>query len=350
MNQAGPIRVLIVDDSSTCRSLLSGLCEAEPGLRVVGEAQHGHEAMPQAALLRPQVVVMDIEMPHLDGISAARAIMARTPTSILVVTAAHEVHDLELALRVNRAGGLRVITKPIGPASPGFREQSRRFVLLVKALAGVHPIRRPETPVPGVPADRGLLRHRPVRPQVVGVAASTGGPAALQRFLAALPPEFDVPMLVVQHTSEGSAQSLVGWLSAGTPRPVKLAVDEERLTAGTVYVAPGGQHLRVVPAGRARLSNEDPVAGYRPSATVLFSSMAQAYGARAAGVVLTGMGCDGLDGARALRAAGAVVLAQDLESSAVYGMPGAVTQAGLAMRTGPVQQLATWLASPMEGA
>lgn len=281
----------------------------------------------------------------MDGIEATRRIMRETPTPILVVTSHYE-HDVALSLRAVQAGALSVAAKPAGPGAPGHRETAQHLVRLVTALADVLPVRRFSTAGgagsgPVLPHVGSLAQVPPaVQPRVVGVAASTGGPAAVYRLLELLPARLDAPVLVVQHIADGFTPGLTRWLGSATALPVKQAVHGEALVGGTVYVAPDGCHLRVGPTGRVALSSSPPVGGFRPSASVLLSSLAASYGPRAAGVVLTGMGSDGLEGARALRSAGASVLTQDAESSAVFGMPRAVAEAGLATSVGTVDQLA----------
>ncbi|MEX2289596.1 MAG: chemotaxis-specific protein-glutamate methyltransferase CheB [Mycobacteriales bacterium] len=353
MNAAAPpVRVFLADDSRTSRELMRQLCADDPRLVVVGEAGDGRQAVEQVAALRPSIVVMDIEMPHLDGIEATRQIMMRFPTPILVVTAHHDAHDVALSLRAVQAGALSLAPKPAGPGSPTFLQDSQRFVRLVRLLAGVHPVRRyldvsgaeapASQPVPVPVPEAGVRPAVPLR--AVGVAASTGGPAALYRLLELLPTRLSVPVLVVQHIADGFAPGLRSWLGGATSLPVTLAEQDEPLVRGRIYVAPDRCHLQVGRAGRVVLSDTPPIAGFRPSASVLFSSLAAAYGAGAAGVVLTGMGSDGLEGARALRQVGAPVLAQDAESSVVFGMPRAVAEAGLATSVGTIQQLAETLA------
>lgn len=351
MTARAPIRVLLVDDSRTSRALLRRLCEDDPRLTVVGEAGDGRTAVEQVAALRPSIVVMDIEMPVLDGIEATREIMAHTPTPILVVTAHYDAKDVALSLRAVRAGALSILHKPGGPGSPTFRQDADRFLRLVRLLAAVKPVRRylpntaAATPLAPPRETTGGPRVGPL--QAVGVAASTGGPAALFRLLELLPAQLSVPLLVVQHIADGFAPGLAEWLGTATSLRVRLAEHGEQLAPGTIYVAPDRRHLRASCGDRVALSTQPPVGGFRPSATVLFSSLAEVYGAAAAGVVLTGMGSDGLEGTRALRAAGAPVLAQDADSSVVFGMPRAVIEAGLATSVGTIEQLARTLAQAL---
>jgi two-component system chemotaxis response regulator CheB len=338
-----PVRVLLVDDSRTARALMRRLCEDDERLSVVGEAGDGREAVELVAALRPSIVVMDIEMPVLDGIAATRQIMAEAPTPILIVTAHYDAEDVALSLRAVQAGALSILHKPGGPGSPTFASDAQRFVRMVRVLADVRPVRRHLTGHPPPAALPAGAEPAPPALRAVGVAASTGGPAALYQLLQLLPARTEVPVLVVQHIANGFAPGLALWLGSATALPVRLAEQGEPLLPATVYVAPDGRHLTVSRHSRVELTDDPPVAGFRPSASVLFTSLAEAYGAEAAAVVLTGMGADGLAGARALRRTGGRVLAQDADSSVVFGMPRAVVEAGLATSVGSVPQLALTL-------
>lgn len=332
---SGPLRVLVVDDSPTVRSMLADLLEADPALTVVGVASDGAAAVDQTVRLRPDVVVMDILMPGTDGYAATRRIMVDVPTPVVLVTAAVDPRSTEVGLQAMQAGALAVLPKPggDGPAAVAFAAR-------IRALADVQVIRRyqrmassPKSPTVELTSSRTL----PIA--IAAVASSTGGPAALQRMLQLLPPDLAVPIVVVQHIVEGFTAGLVSWLDQIGDVRVRLAAHGHTLEAGVVHVAPDGAHLEVTRTGRAWLVDDPPVGGFRPSATRLFTSAAAAYGSRAAAVVLTGMGGDGLEGVRAVHAAGGLVLAQDEATSVVFGMPGVVVGAGLAHEVGPVDQL-----------
>ena len=334
-------RVLVVDDSTTARTLLVEVLRADHGVEVVGEATNGRQAVELVGRLRPSILVMDVEMPVMDGFEATKRIMVEAPTPIIIVTARHDPRDVEVSLRALRMGALTVQPKPAGPGSDRFHADAARLVTLVKALADVKVVRRRWMPEPTAPAPTrvplGPGREASVR--AVGVAASTGGPAALYRFLELLPGDLAAPLLVVQHIAEGFVAGLATWLGAGTALPVKVATDGEPLRDGVVYLAPDDRHLEVGRAHTVQLSAGPAVGGFRPSASALFASLAAAHGPAAAGVVLTGMGSDGLEGIRALQAAGGLVLAQDEHTSAVFGMPRAVVSEGLAQVVGPIEQL-----------
>lgn len=332
-NGSGRIRVLVADDSTTARRLLVELCQRDPAIEVVGEAADGEQAVALARRLRPSLVIMDIHMPVLDGLEATKQIMREAPTPIIVVTAGTAPADVEAGLSAVRQGALTVLGKPVGPASAGFDDSARHLVEMVKALSQVKVIRhRYREPVRAPAAG--------ARVDLVAVAASTGGPPALCEFLQALPADLPVPIIVVQHLVAGFLPGLIRWMRAEVPFGVCEAVPGQRLEPGTVYIARDGGHVEVDARLRVRESLADPVSGFRPSATVLFRSMARALGPAGVAVVLTGMGDDGLEGARAVRVAGGRVLAQDEKTSVVHGMPGVVVKAGLADVVGPVSELA----------
>src|SRR5262249_9151280 len=235
------IRVLVVEASPTTRGLLTAALGRDDSLRVVGEAGDGRQAIELTGRLRPDVVTMDIDLPRLDGLAATREIMATTPTPIVIVSGMGR-SQTTLALDALRAGALAVLPKPPGPGAPGFESGMAELVETVKALAHVKVVRhwRPVAPRPARPA---APADRAARLGVVAMAASTGGPVAVQTILAGLPANLGLPLLLVQHISPGFAAGLAAWLGAATGLRVKLAEDGEPLVAGTVYLAPDDRHL-----------------------------------------------------------------------------------------------------------
>lgn len=336
-----PMRVLVVDDSPTARAVLVALCDADPALVVVDAVADGATGAARTAELRPDVVIMDVFMPDPDGFTSTRRIMVDTPTPVILVTAGADPRSREIGLRALEAGALAVLRKPLGGGA-----EAVAFVAKVRALAEVKVIRRYERRSPAaaaVPSPPSPRARR--RPEVVAVAASTGGPAALQRMLAALPADLGLPVVVVQHIVEGFTSGLAAWLDRAGPLPVVLAEDGAQLRPGVVQIGPDAAHVEVTRTGRIRLDDGPAVGGFRPSATRLFASVAAAFGPRGIAVVLTGMGIDGLDGIRAMRAAGGLVLAQDEATSVVFGMPGAVVREELAHQVAPVEELAATLSA-----
>lgn len=326
------IRVLVADDSATFRAILRTVLGTAPDLEVVGEAKDGEEAVARTLALRPDVVTMDVRMPRAGGIEAIRRIMALAPTPVVVVSAEVSGDAQRLSFEALRAGALEVLPKPRRSGAGSFEQQAEAIRAAVRAVAGTDlSLRRPRR------ARAPPIAGRPGRAEVVGIAASTGGPAALATLLGALPAEYRLPILVVQHIAPGFEEGFVRWLQGEVRLPVRLA-DEGLPVAPGVLVARGGRHL--APAGgRVRLDDGAPVRGFRPSGTVLFLALAAEYGAGAAGLVLTGMGDDGAAGLRAVRDAGGFTAAQGPESSVVHGMPGAALAAGAARYSVELEEL-----------
>lgn len=321
------IRVMVVEDSPTARALMVEILQSDPDINVVAEATHGGEAVELSSKLRPDLITMDIHMPIMDGFTATKHIMARSPTPIIIVSSSTSGPDVEHSLNAIQAGALMVLPKPDNPASARFDYRRNELLTMAKAMASVKVVRRWTTAPPPPPQARVKPAAGNVR--IVAIAASTGGPAALHRIFTSLPRDFRVPIVVVQHITAGFIGGLADWLRASCPLDVTVGEHGEELKAGHVYLAPDTRHLGVTSTGRVAISDEAPRNGFRPSGDYLFQSVAAAYGSSVAGVVLTGMGSDGVDGLRAVKAAGGHVLAQDEASSIVYGMPKEAVAAGV---------------------
>lgn len=325
------VRVLVAEDAAVTREYLVQLLEEDPGLRVVGTAADGLAAVEQAARLEPDVILMDVHMPRLNGFEATRLIMERTPTPIVIVTARYDSDDAALTFETLNAGALAVVEKPPGPEHPLQPGARRKLVETLKLMAEVKVVRRwPRRPRP-VPPLHPPAVARALR--LVAIGASTGGPAALAEILSQLPGDLPVPILVVQHIAAGFTRGLVDWLGQSTSLAVKIAEAGEHIRAGTVYFAPEKNQMGVSADGRIRLTSEPSEDGFCPAVSHLFASVAVSYGAVALGVLLSGMGRDGAAGLLALRRAGGVTLAQSEDTSVVFGMPAE------AARLGAVQQL-----------
>ncbi len=339
-----PITVLVVDDSGVSRELLARVLTSEPGITVVGYACNGEEALALAAEKNPDVVTMDVHMPGLDGFETTRRIMESQPRPIVIVSANFTRDDVPKMLRALEAGAVAAVEKPPGPGSPAHARLAREFIDTVRAMADVRVIRRwprgrsgaqrHECP-PAPPA------HGPLRLVVVG--ASTGGPPALQRMLAGLPKPCPVPIVIVQHISAGFIEGLADWLTASTGLPTRLAQHGELAPAGTALLAPDGLQTAVSREGRIICQPAPAEHGLRPAVSFLFRATAQNFGARAAGVLLTGMGRDGAEELKLMRDAGAVTLAQDQGSSIIHGMPGEAIRLGAATHIGSPERLAAVL-------
>lgn len=309
------IRVVIAEDSDAMRSTLQTLIGQDARIEVVGLARDGVEAVAMAKALRPDVMTMDAVMPHIDGVQATEQIMAESPVRILIVSSYVDSRQVDLSFRAIAAGALEVVPKP--SSSPDqLRPWAQRICNAIVLMAEVPIVRRQR---------RASVREVKRTVDAMGLVASTGGPPALAHILGALPAELTVPLFVAQHLAEGFADGLVRWLAGRCQIKVIAAVDGTRPRAGHAYLPPDGCHLEVRDGVVRTPRTPDR---HVPSGNRLLASLAASYGARAAGIVMTGMGDDGVDGLLSIRAAGGLTFAQSPESCVVYGMPHAAIAAG----------------------
>lgn len=336
------VRVLLVDDSPTYRVLLSSLLADDPRLEVIEVVDDGAQAVQAAQRLRPDVIVMDIHLPVMGGFAATRLIMESAPTRIVMVTATAIPNEVAQSFEALESGALTVLAKPPGPGHPDFEAMQQELVDTVALMAEVPVVRRWPA-VRTQPAASAAKVSHAGRIDVIAVGASTGGPLALQDLLTALPMSGMPPIVIVQHISHGFADGLVQWLSRVSGYDIKVAAHADRLRQGMACVAPDGAHLEVTGDGHVVLNPGLPVNGFRPAVGVLFTSAAREYGARAAGLLLTGMGRDGAQELLAMRRAGALTMAQDKDSAVVNGMPGEAVRIGAAMHVLSPQDMAATL-------
>lgn len=318
--ESSVVRVLVVDDSASCRALLVELINREPGLQVVGVAADGEDAVKQAHRLLPDVIAMDIHLPKLDGFAATREIMETCPTRVVMVTASLVPQEVAASFHALECGALTVMGKPCGPGHPLFAQASRELVRTLKLMAGVQVVKRWSAARSLVAAQpQPAHSHRRVR--MIAIGASTGGPIVLQSILSRLRPNLAAPILIVQHISMGFTEGLAQWLAKATGYTVQVATHGELAQPAVAYIAPDARHMTIQSDGCIRLNGGPPEHGLRPSVSCLFRSVAQAYGPHSVGVLLTGMGCDGAKELKLMRQAGALTIAQDQASAAIFGMP-----------------------------
>ncbi len=344
------IRVLVVDDSALMRRVICGLLEEDPDLQVIGTANDGMDAIQKVQDLKPDVVTMDIEMPKLDGLQALGFLMAEHPTPCVMLSA-YTPRGADITLRALDYGATDFVQKPSGSISLNLERVKEELIAKIKVAAGVDLKRLPFLArTESVTAGLSELLGRPTmasapqhRDRVIAIACSTGGPRALAEVLPRLPKGLAMPVLVVQHMSAGFTKSLANRLDRESQIRVKEAEANETLEPGIAYLAPGDWHMQVVAQGDAAkiaLNQSPPLLGVRPCADLLFASVAELYGNKALGVILTGMGRDGVKGLKLMKAQGAVVLAQDEASSVVWGMPRAAHNAGIVDALLPLELIA----------
>ncbi len=333
------IRVLVVDDSSFVRKALLRIFDEDPGIEVVGAARSGKEAIEKVMLLTPDVITLDVIMPGMDGLDTLRLIMESRPTPVLMLSQFTR-QGADLTLKALELGAMDFVDKS-STGMMDFFDLAREITSKIKSIAGSRPLR--------LGASAMALRAIETRGLVdaVAVGASTGGPMALQMLLPKFPEGISFAVLVVQHMPHGFTGPLARRLDALCAVRVKEAEEGDIVKPGIVFIAPAGLHMTVrnIPGHgdgvrRIRLGIEPVSAVHRPSVDVLFSSVAKAFGGRSIGVILTGMGTDGAAGMRQMKEEGAVTLAQDEATSAIFGMPRAAVETGAADNALPITSMA----------
>lgn len=330
----GDIRVVIADDSQMARELLREILSRDPEIRVVGEAKNGQEAVAMVHALRPDVITMDINMPVMDGLSATEELMHTRGLPILVVS---DRSDAQTAYHALEAGALELIPKP--STSEADAEHFTRRVRLLAGVTVITRLRRRSLPSPVILPAVDSRRDSRAFQRVVAITCSTGGPQALLQLLCPLPVNFPAPILIVQHISDGFINGMAQWLNSLCAMPVTVAIEGERLCAGHIYLSPSVRDLSITSNHHVRLLAREEGAVYRPSGDVMFKSVAAVYGADTIGVILTGMGRDGVNGMRMIYQAGGTTLSQDEASSVIYGMNQEAIKAGVIQHVLPLEQL-----------
>jgi two-component system, chemotaxis family, protein-glutamate methylesterase/glutaminase len=330
------IRVLVVDDSAFVRKAIERMLRTADDIEVVGFAADGEEGLARARELRPDVVTLDVKMPRLGGLETLERLMAEQPVPVLLMSTLTQ-DGAEVTLRGLELGAMDFVDKSaVQPMT--MLSLAEELVAKVRALGGARARARPR-PAPA----RGHGAETAPPAECVAIAASTGGPTALQAVVSGLPAGFSAVVLVVQHIPRGFTKSLAERLDARSAIPVREARDGERVAPGAILVAPAGVHTRLLRrrGGVEVVLDEEPRDTlHRPSADVLMASVAETYGPLSVGVVLTGMGSDGTEGLRAIRDKGGLTLAESEETSVIFGMPKAAIEAGVVHRVVPLDRVA----------
>lgn len=322
------IRVVLVDDSQSVRAVLKRFFSRTPDIQVVGEAEDGAQALQAVLDHQPQIVLMDLQMPVMDGYSAIEQIMSFRPTPIVVLSSRATRNQMQTAFEAMRRGAVEVLPKP--EDTPSWQLLAESLPEVVRAISEAQsqrPKRRRRAAGPEAPVVESVTQEL----RWVAIGASTGGPAAIRELLVEVPAGAPAGFAIVQHIASGFELGFADWLNKELPFDVRLARDGEVLKKGAVRLAPGGSHLRLEAGGVLRLDTSSPPRrGHRPSVDELFFSCAESCPREVAGVLMTGMGSDGVDGLLALRKAGGLTLAQDEASSIIFGMPRVALERGAA--------------------
>ena len=354
-----PIKVMVVDDSVVVRKIVTDVLSEDPGIEVVGTAVNGKVALSKVELLKPDLITMDIEMPEMNGIEAVRAIRATRNRVPIIMFSTLTERGATATLDALAGGANDYVTKPanVGSVAQSMESVREQLIPRIKALTGrpVTPPRSAAAAPPPPPPRPAAPRTGPHKlPAVLVIGSSTGGPEALARVLPALPASLPVPVLLAQHMPPVFTRQFAQRLDRLSALRVVEAVDGTPLVPGTVHLAPGDHHLVVRANGRGAFTtslNQNPPENFcRPSVEPLFRSAVAAYDGAVLGVVLTGMGADGRNGCGEIHNAGGTVVVQDQSTSVVWGMPGAVAQAGHADEILPLDRIAEAIQRHLAGA
>lgn len=344
----GKIKVLVVDDSALMRQFISDILKSDPRINVAGTARDGKDALVQVKTLKPDIVTMDIEMPNMDGLKALEEIMKTNPLPVVMVSSATR-EGAEVTLKALSLGCVDYIAKPAGTISLNIKDIGQEIIDKVIAASSARVRTKSGTfgmTSRTLPQSMDFRRMSPPvntgRRDIVAIASSTGGPMALSDIIPKLPKKFPVPIVITQHMPKEFTPSFAKRLNDSSQVEVLEGFDGLSLKPGRVVIAPGGSHLIVKRRGGQAicgLSDAPPVLSVKPAANIMFMSVADEYGGNVLGVILTGMGRDGTDGAIALHRKGAYILAESQKTCVVYGMPKSAVDAGIVDEVLPLNEI-----------
>ncbi|MGD1857506.1 MAG: chemotaxis-specific protein-glutamate methyltransferase CheB [Leptolyngbyaceae cyanobacterium] len=338
------IRVLVVEDSPVALAILKKILNSSPEIEIVGTAKTGLEGLALIPDVQPDVICTDFFMPHMNGLEFTSQVMLDYAIPILVVSASvQEEEDTHRIFQLLEAGAVDILPKPKAGLDAENMRLKRSLINKIKVLSGVKVFKKKPLKSAHHQSNSSGRAVSAIqlssRPKMLVVGSSTGGPLALQSLLTAFPKDFPLPIICVQHISLGFLQGLIDWLNDYCHLPIQIATAGERPEPGKIYFPPERQHLEISHQGRFVHSQLPPVDGHCPSVTTLFESVAQLYGRRTIGVLLTGMGRDGADGMKAIADVGGLTIAQDEATSVVFGMPKEAIELGAAQKVLPIQSI-----------
>jgi two-component system, chemotaxis family, protein-glutamate methylesterase/glutaminase len=343
-----PIRVLIVEDSAIFQTVLKNIFSTSPEIEVVGTASNGIEGLALIPQLNPDVICTDFHMPKMDGLEFTKQVMVQYPRPILVISISVQTEQRHRIFELLEAGAVDIFPKPRSSADPDSQINHLRLINKIKILAGVKVIRK-RTPQASLKASlksdfspqtiQSTSLNATSRIKIVAIGTSTGGPQALQTIFARLPANFSVPIVCVQHISHGFLDGLIQWLSLTSVLPIEIARSGVTPQPGKIYFPPEKKHLELDHKGQFFCSDSPPIGGHRPAVDVTFKSVAQIYGRKAIAVLLTGMGKDGAAGMQMVQQAGGLTIAQDQETSVIFGMPSEAIELGAVKHILPLSEI-----------
>lgn len=330
------IKVLVVEDSTVMQELLVHILSGEDDLEIIGRVKNGYEAIEFIKKSIPDVITMDVNMPIMNGLVATRRIMETTPIPIIIVSDAINPGDVNATFKALEAGAVSIANKPKAYGSKFYFIYAKELCQKVRLMSEIKLVRRipyvknfqsaEEIVQSAAQFNKGKAAANTnaaaTGASIIAIGASTGGPVVIEKILSSLPKGFPMPIVIVQHITSGFTLGFSEWLNSTSSLPVLIAEEGMKIDQGNCYIAPDGHHLKVTRSGHFALSDEPPVFNLRPSVSYLFRSVAEVFGPSSIGILLTGMGRDGADELKIMKDHGAITIAQDKDSSVVYGMPG----------------------------
>ncbi len=345
-----PIRVILVEDSSIALTILKRILDSSPEIEVVGTASTGVEGLDLIPKVNPDVICTDLHMPKMNGLEFTKEVMASYPRPILVISASVLEDDVENIFNLLEAGAVDIFPKPRSGQLQDYESMQQPLINKIKVLSGIKvftrrkhssTIQKPQTLIQNVEINNYPKHKKHIHPfKIVGIGASTGGPQALSEIFSQLPKDFPLPIICVQHISQGFLQGFIDWLSNNCLLPIEIAKSGLYPKPGKIYFPLEGHHLQISPTGSFMCSKSPPVLGHRPSVTVTFKSLASYYGKGVIGILLTGMGKDGAEGLLKISESGGFTIAQNEATSIVFGMPHEAIKLGAADEILPIEQIA----------